>query len=252
MKITSVSIGLRRTESLPGYSNVAPSINLTAEVEEGEEWLDVRDYLMSVVKLHVEKEIDDALEDAGQPPKYYQGMRFTLLRWNNLDLYVIVPDEEIQLDDIPGDWRIYGNLYDKDAPVYRHQRLEVLREMATAADIDAVEIPWSKYDNLVEWAWAQIADMWTALDVDTDSGVYSAYLGPVIVPCSVWRESILCHDDLRLRILSGTPIGTREDLETWAAHQGLYRHTPSFLETNEQLDEWVGERLAAEREETPC
>jgi hypothetical protein len=248
VKITSVSVGLRRTESLPGYSNVAPSINLTAEVEEGEEWLEVKEQLTRTVNVYVETQIDDALEAAGQPPKYYQGPRFTLLRWKNLDLYVIVPDQEVQLDDLPGEWRIYGHLYDKDAPVYEHQRLEVLRRMAAEIEgCSALEIPWSKYDTLADWAWDYIADRWVAVDVDVVSDAFRrGCLGTVVVPCSVWRESILCDEDLYLGLVHLSPIGTRENLEQWCQGRTI---TIPILETSIEFGEWVGERLVPKEEE---
>jgi len=238
MKITTVSVGLRRTESLPGYSNVSPSINFTAEVEENEIWSEVEAQLSELCQDYVENKIDQALETVGQPAKFYAGPRYTLLHWRTLNLLVIAPDEEAaKVDTFPGTWGTYGaHFYGDDIPCYGGHRLETLRKLA--ADLEKANRPIVEpQDFIFDWAWAYIDDKWAALEIDVELGDYMRFVSEIVVPCRLWRE-LSARDDIILNVARNSPIDSREELELWKARRSYDDKTP-ILETVEQLDEWL-------------
>jgi len=104
MPIKSVSVGLSLTESLPDYCNVRPSLNLTAELEPGEQPETLVQGLDALVRTYVEGRVDDALEAAGRAPKYYQGQRHRLYLWQQRRALVILP-AQVAVQDLPGQWQ---------------------------------------------------------------------------------------------------------------------------------------------------
>lgn len=122
MLITSISVGWKETCSLPEYSNISPSITLTASVEQGENIEEVRERLLMNCKQFVQGEIDLALEQNGQSPKFdSESPRYNLYqRWRSgtAGMILIVPasargekpDEYMRIDYLfHGDMRINSN-----------------------------------------------------------------------------------------------------------------------------------------------
>lgn len=95
MVITSVTVGWKETYSLPEYSNVSPSLKLSAFVEQKDNLEEVRARLLMTCKEFVQSEIDAALESNGQSPKFDTwSPRYNLYRrWRsgNKGMILIVP-----------------------------------------------------------------------------------------------------------------------------------------------------------------
>jgi hypothetical protein len=92
MKITTVTVGLSRTTSLPDYANIKPSISLTAELDESDAMLDVVDDLSIACCNYIESEIDSGLERNGQSPIYDTiSPRFHVLSCSHARVTVILP-----------------------------------------------------------------------------------------------------------------------------------------------------------------
>jgi hypothetical protein len=87
MKITTVTVSYGQTQSLPEYSNVKPSITLTAEVEEGEDREQVKAQLKAEAQAFVHEAIDEALEADGRPAKYSSEPRYKVQRTTNYHDY---------------------------------------------------------------------------------------------------------------------------------------------------------------------
>jgi hypothetical protein len=93
MNIREISVGWSELVSLPGRCNVRPSLGYTAIVEEGESADEVRSELLKQVKTLVRAEIDMALEQHNESPKYYDGPRFQVLYSDRCKAVVIMPDD---------------------------------------------------------------------------------------------------------------------------------------------------------------
>lgn len=76
MKITSISVEVRETVSLPGYCNATRGIVFTAKLGKHDVAGDCIAILTERAEDEVHHEVDDILEAAGEPPKFYAGGRF--------------------------------------------------------------------------------------------------------------------------------------------------------------------------------
>lgn len=102
MKIISVTASYGYTQSLPEYSNVKPSLSLTAEVGPHEHPADVYDRLFAECQAAVHHQIDAALEANGKRAKFDPAPRFQVVQtdadyWQGPDgvphrLIAILPD----------------------------------------------------------------------------------------------------------------------------------------------------------------
>jgi hypothetical protein len=83
MNITQITVSYGETQSLPEYSNVKPSITLTATLEDGELHEDVEAELWAHAKYQVHAQIDLALEANDRPAKYDPAPRYQVMRTYN-------------------------------------------------------------------------------------------------------------------------------------------------------------------------
>lgn len=108
MNVTQVTVGYGMTYSLPDYANVKPSITLTAEVEGPDAVYNVINDLTRLAKQHVHDQVDEALEEAGQSPKFYTGPLYVVYEWVQRDALVILeesPDGRKSPVTLPGSYR---------------------------------------------------------------------------------------------------------------------------------------------------
>lgn len=120
MRITSVTVGMGITVSLPDYCNVKPSLTLTATVDTDDDVKAVVLKLESRARTFCEGVIDDELELNGRSPKYYAGPLFHLYEWWQRGALVILPTTT-DVDDFPGTW---------SREIYSGQRFETMLERA--------------------------------------------------------------------------------------------------------------------------
>lgn len=114
MKLTTVTVSFGRTQSLPEYSNVMPSITLTAELGDGDDPATVAAVLLVEARAFVEGAIDDALEDAGEPAKFSTEPRYQI--WSSYrgvqglagpkpeppEAVVVVVPQAVSIQSVPG------------------------------------------------------------------------------------------------------------------------------------------------------
>jgi hypothetical protein len=149
MQIKSVTVGLSFTESLRDYNNIKPSLTITADVDPGENVDDVIQFLDEIVRDYVESRVDDALEAAGQSPKFYQGPLYKLHFWQQSDALVILP-ESVEPRTLPGDWF-------SRSPGHSAMRLTTIRdhaaEVAAPHGYEILDCP--SVADLIAWWRAQ-------------------------------------------------------------------------------------------------
>lgn len=80
MLITQVTVTYGETQSLPEYSNVKPSITLTAELATNDDPTEVEHQLWEWARTSVREQIDSALESNGRAAKYSAEPRYQVLR----------------------------------------------------------------------------------------------------------------------------------------------------------------------------
>ena len=91
MKITSVTVTLKQTHSLPGYANVAPQVAYTAELEDDEDVAGVVEELRAWARLDVQEEIDQAREDLLIPAFYSRDARYDVRTLRRGPLVYVLP-----------------------------------------------------------------------------------------------------------------------------------------------------------------
>jgi hypothetical protein len=117
MQITQITVSYGETQSLPEYSNVKPSITLTAVLNDGEDTVTIEAELWQHAKTAVREQIDLALEVNNIPAKYSTDPRFQVLKTRSVSYYdrdkielpklvAIIPNET-KLDDrfVHAGWR---------------------------------------------------------------------------------------------------------------------------------------------------
>jgi len=241
MNITSVTVGLTRTESLPGYSNIRPSLSLTAQIEPGEDWAYTRAQLADEVKAWIENYVDIELEKAGQPAKFSPDPRYTLIYWRQADTVHIIP-RETKLDGLPGDWSVYKGVTDA---IYAGHRLEALCSM-----IDKLGLPsYSEFDSanaLLEWAYTylDLPITWSIVLIHAsvdDENWY--FLGRAILPGPVY-SALRVDDSFQTELhRSVGAVGFYDDvLKT--VEDTSQTPTPIFR-TLDEVGSWIQTRLLA-------
>lgn len=111
MKLLTITVSYGQTQSLPEYSNVKPSLTLTAQIEEHDDSAAIEAALWDVARLHVHEQIDQALESSGLAAKYDQtSPRYQVLRTRRRDNYherhlpplpaiIVVVPNDLTIDD---------------------------------------------------------------------------------------------------------------------------------------------------------
>lgn len=134
MKLTQITVSYGETQSLPEYSNVKPSLTLTATLDEGDDPARAEAHLWELAKTSVHEQVDAALEANDRAAKYsteprYQVMQTYRNHWRSKDdppalppLVVILPNEA-KLDDK----RFVHASHSADS---RKQRLRVAQRIA--------------------------------------------------------------------------------------------------------------------------
>lgn len=79
MNITQITVSYGETQSLPEYSNVKPSLTLTATIEDYEDPEKVEAALWEMAKAAVHAQIDLALEASDKPAKYSTDPRYQVM-----------------------------------------------------------------------------------------------------------------------------------------------------------------------------
>lgn len=79
MKITEVRVEYGTTQSLPEYSNVKPSLALTAVLSDGDDPETVKAALLDQCRAFVHEQVDQALEAVGRAARYDACPRFQVL-----------------------------------------------------------------------------------------------------------------------------------------------------------------------------
>jgi hypothetical protein len=147
MKITTITVGLSRTVSLPGYENVKPSISFTAEIQADDKLAKAIDGLNIQCLLYVNDQIDDALEAAGQSPRFYCGTLYTAHRWEQAHAIVVLT-EGVDLDQLPGDWHAITG-----SPVRKPSAMDRARQAAKKLNWDLWDWSARGAEKALEW-WA--------------------------------------------------------------------------------------------------
>lgn len=92
MRIVQITVGDKKTVSLPEYNNVAPAFSVTADINPDESVLDAIKNLSELVDDHLRERVDTLLEEAGQSPCYTGDELSELWRFRQADALVIVPE----------------------------------------------------------------------------------------------------------------------------------------------------------------
>jgi hypothetical protein len=108
MQITEITVGYAEVQSLPEYSNVKPSLTLTATIGPDEHPGDVEAELWTHAKNAVREQIDLALEANGKAAKWSGEPRYQVLEtyWSEYEhrgevkppQYMIILPNQIDLD----------------------------------------------------------------------------------------------------------------------------------------------------------
>jgi hypothetical protein len=87
MHITQITVSYGETQSLPEYSNVKPSLTITATLDVDDSPGEVELLLWNEAKAAVHAQIDSALEANDKAAKYDPAPRYQVLRtyWNEWD-----------------------------------------------------------------------------------------------------------------------------------------------------------------------
>jgi len=146
MKITQITIGWAETCSLPEYSNIKPSVSMTAEIEEGDVPGLVKDSLLQIAKKVVRDEIDATLELHGRSPKYYDGPLYSVEISYERKLVIIFPAALIRT---PNDFRGAGGVPMRlERALQRAQ--DIVRERSDYTFVDCTDGDFSKLPPLPE------------------------------------------------------------------------------------------------------
>lgn len=142
MKVTTVKAEYTLTYNLGNYSNVRPSVELTAEIEPDEDEITAQLYLMDAARAQVQHEVDLALESQGDPPHFYDGPRYVLLVNERDKLAALVQTHEVE--QLPDPW---GRLPSR----FRNHRREYILAQYNRyydANLTIIEPIDGHYDNL--------------------------------------------------------------------------------------------------------
>ncbi len=93
MGTTSFTVGWSETVSIGSYSNTKPTRSRTVTVGPDEDAVALEAWHAADIKRMVQEEVDQALEQVGQPAKYSPDPRFDIIieRWSRHSHILIVP-----------------------------------------------------------------------------------------------------------------------------------------------------------------
>jgi hypothetical protein len=140
VNITQITVSYGETQSLPKYSNVKPSLTLTATIDDGESAADAEAALWQLAKDSVHAQIDAALEANDRPAKYDPAPRYQVMRtyWDRYNrpkdeveppkIVVILPNE-VELKEQFGQRLVHAGYPESRKLRYGHA-LRVARESA--------------------------------------------------------------------------------------------------------------------------
>ena len=99
MRISEITICFTETCNLGDYSNTKPSVELKAVLEPGDDVGAVVAQLTRTAKSVIHDKIDEELELASKPVKYFQGVRYDVIYASRTGIVAIVPMGSVrQLD----------------------------------------------------------------------------------------------------------------------------------------------------------
>ena len=108
MKLIQITVSYGETQSLPSYSNVKPSLTLTATLDEGDDPAACEVELWALAKAHVHEQVDLALEASDVAAKHSAEPRYQVMKtyWNQWDhrgeekppQYVVILPDALKLD----------------------------------------------------------------------------------------------------------------------------------------------------------
>jgi hypothetical protein len=108
MKLLTITVSYGATQSLPEYSNVKPSITLTAQLDPDDDPNEVEQLLWRHAKISVHEEIDRTLELCDRAARYSDEPRYQVLRtyWNEWEHrgetkppeYIVIVPNGVSLD----------------------------------------------------------------------------------------------------------------------------------------------------------
>lgn len=163
MKLLTITVSYGQTQSLPEYSNVKPSLTLTAQIDESDDPAAVEALLWRQAKATVHEQIDQALEGAGVAARYDQASpRYQVLRTRRRDNY-----HERHLPQLPAIVVVLPNEVTSEdkrliQPYAREtQRLRYAHAMQVAADYAR-----DQGAMLIDLSSGDLAPLWAALPVD--------------------------------------------------------------------------------------
>ena len=163
MKLLTITVSYGQTQSLPEYSNVKPSLTLTAQIEEHDDSAAIEAALWDVARLHVHEQIDQALESSGLAAKYDQtSPRYQVLRTRRRDNYherhlpplpaiIVVVPNDLTIDD-----KRLAQPYARET-----QRLRYGHALQVAADYAR-----DHGAMLLDLSGGDLTPLWAALPVD--------------------------------------------------------------------------------------
>lgn len=113
MIITTISVSTSYTYNLGDYSNIRPEVHLTAQLESGDNHLEVMEKLQKETFVGCLQAIDTALEQNDRPAKFSHAPRWNAYRFRDEKLIAILPATAPQ-----------DNKYDDALMGYRKDHLE--------------------------------------------------------------------------------------------------------------------------------
>jgi len=227
MQIKSITVGLGLTESLPDYNNVKPSLTMTAGLDPGEDEDAVISFLSEQVTDYCQATVDDALEHAGQSPKYYDGPLYKIAEWQQSKAIVILP-ADVNIDDLPGNWRLAYHV--------RPMRLASCSRWATrlAQGKEILEYNHASLHELFEW-WDE-QEWYISFGLLTWAGPYDWEIKHVLIA----RHGLQIIPDDEVRIIREDPHPLADLIEDAEKKGRAY----TVIEDQETLDTTIATWLA--------
>jgi hypothetical protein len=149
MHITQITVSYGETQSLPEYSNVKPSLTLTATIDTDDDPAVVESQLWQLAKDSVHAQIDNALEANDRAAKYDPAPRYQVMRtyWDRYGqpkdaveppkIVIILPNE-LEIKEQLGTRLVHAG-YPESRKLRYHHALRVARESARELDASLID-----------------------------------------------------------------------------------------------------------------